>query len=594
MNKLTCNVPKEPGVYLMKDENDRIIYVGKAKNLYKRISSYFRSQNDLKVKKMVSKVKNIDFIITNSEKEALILEANLIKKYKPKYNVYFRDDKQYLLFVLNKKEKYPSLKISRRFSKDDIVFGPFTSAYKARETMRIINKIFKLKKCNNKNFKNRVRPCLQYHLQRCFAPCCYKVDEKKYWEEVRKVELFLKGEKKDLINLLEKQMWNYANNCDFERAALLRDQIQAISSSLEKQVVVYFKNESIDVFYLKIHKENIYLSILYVREGRVIDKDNFNFSNIILKDKNELWFFILSQFYLFKQQLPAKIVVSEHIDSKNIVNFFKYKFNKDVKIMLPKNKDILSLLDIAKKNIYFNFKQKIKLYDCDLLNFIFADKKIYSIEAIDISHFYGQYTYLASIVFKGNKFIRDEYRLFKFDNINGNDFLPYKLFLQKKKEKRTWPDLFLIDGGKGHLQYFLKVLKEIQAPEDIEVLAIAKGSSRRLGNLDDKVYSKYEQAPLELKNNLLLFLQSLRDEAHRFVLQAQTKKYSKEKIDDILLKVKGIGPNTALNLWQKFKTLENILNASPQDLQKVNGIGPQKALYFYKQFNKVKSCLYKS
>ncbi|MDQ7032656.1 MAG: excinuclease ABC subunit UvrC [Desulfonauticus sp.] len=570
-----ATLPPKSGVYLMKDGENNVLYVGKAKNLAKRVRSYFQKNIfDFKVKSLISQVKHIDFIITNSEKEALLLEANLIKKYKPKYNIYFRDDKQYILIILDKQEKYPSLKIARRPKAGCVVFGPYPSSYQVREIIKLINKNFKLRKCGKHQFKNRMRPCLQYHLNRCFAPCCYDVDYNEYQKEVQKVELFLKGKSKELINVLKKEMQMYADNLEFEKAAFVRDKLKYIKSMLEKQNVVNFENQNTDIFYLKTKDDNVYLSVLSMREGKLIDKKNFNFSNVIVQDNTELWSFVLIQFYLFNDNVPDKIVISDNVDLKELENIFQEKKIKTKIICGQKKYD--DFFKIAEENLLYSYDKKQSI-----LKNIFPSKSIASIESLDVSHFYGNNTYLGSVYFEDNKFVKEKYRLYKFDNINRNDFLPYKLFLQKKAKYNNWPDLFLIDGGLTHLDYFLKQLRLMGVEDRVEVLAISKGSSRSLGNLDDKIYSKYHKQGVKLApgDKDLLLLQKLRDEAHRFVLSKQRQSRSKEVYRDVLSELKGIGPKTASLLWEKFKTLDNILRADIIELQSIPGIGYKKALF---------------
>jgi len=570
-------IPRSPGVYIFYAQDKKVLYVGKAKNLKKRVQSYFRSKVGLKVAHLVAEASKIEFFLTNSEKDALILEAELIKKYKPKYNVYFRDDKQYLLFVLDKRETYPRLKISRRFNQGEQVFGPFTSALQARETLRVINRVFKLRKCSNKNFNNRTRPCLQYHLKRCLAPCCFAVSPEVYAQEVKKVELFLQGKQKDLLTQLEKEMWKFSENLNFEQAALIRDQLKAIEQTLEKQTIVSFSENSLDVFYLQRESKQLFLSAVYVREGRVVGQESFVLSATTYLSPLEQWQNILAQFYLHRQP-PAKIVVSESINLKALTSSLKELVQ--TKIQITSGLRYRDLIQLAAKNL----EQQNSAY---LLQEIFPEQEIKTIEVLDVSHFYGQNSYLGVVCYQDNQLVKDNYRLYKFEQAQGDDFLPYREFLQQRQKKGKWPDLFLIDGGRAHLQVFTKFLVQKSLP--VQVLAISKGTSRSLGNLDDKIYCAWQKKELNVSQPLLLFLQRLRDEAHRFVLQAQRKSRAKSVYQDPLLSLSGIGEKTSKLLWQHFKTLEKILEADLFQLQQLPGIGKKKATFLYEQLKLLKT-----
>jgi len=572
-------IPDSPGVYIFYAQDKKVLYVGKAKNLKKRVQSYFRSNLALKVAHLVAEASKIEFFLTNTEKDALILEAELIKKYKPKYNVYFRDDKQYLLFVLDKRQPYPRLKISRRFSQGEQVFGPFTSAQQARETLRVINRVFKLRKCSNKNFNNRTRPCLQYHLKRCFAPCCFPISKEVYAQEVKKVELFLQGRQKDLLKQLEIEMWKFSQDLNFEQAALIRDQLKAIEQTLEKQSIVNFSENSLDVFYLQRKSEQLFLSVVYVREGRVVDQESFVLSSTKYLSPLEQWQNILAQFYLHRQP-AAKVVISEKINLKKLSASLKNMVQTKIKV--TSNPRYQDLIQLAAKNL----NQQNSAY---LLQEIFPGQEVKTIEALDVSHFYGQNSYLGSVCYQDNQFVKDNYRLYKFSHAQGDDFLPYREFLEQRQKKGNWPDLFLIDGGRAHLQIFTRFLAQ-KANVTFQVLAITKGTRRSLGNLDDKIYCAWQEKELEVSQPLLLFLQRLRDEAHRFVLQAQRKSRAKSVYQDPLLALSGIGEKTAKLLWQHFKTLEKILEADPPKLQQLPGIGSKKAVFLYEKLQLLKKC----
>jgi excinuclease ABC subunit C len=581
--------PTCPGVYLMKDARNKIIYyVGKAKNIRKRLSSYFRDPEQLPIKTrvMMTKVKDIDFLCTNTEKEALLLEASLIKKHRPRYNIVLRDDKQYILFKLDKEHAFTTLRLTRKVGRDGATyFGPFTSARSARQTLNVINKLFKLRKCADRTFKNRVRPCLQYHIGRCLAPCCLPVSPEKYARAVRQVELFLFGKSHDLLKNLESEMHKAAEELNFEKAAELRDQIRAVQKTIEQQAVVLPEGGDFDVFALVPHETGLGIGVLFVRQGRVLDSRSFYWPDFEFEQEETeavLTSFLI-QFYGPTRFIPDKIVLPVVVKDKSIKKLLTELKGKEVRLVSAKDKKLKQLINMARQNCIEAVERK-KAADlspglAEIFGLRFEPERI---ECIDASHLSGQGMRVGMVVFEYGRPKRDEYRVYKFTELEGtsDDYLALAKFIERRvRSGPPWPDLLLIDGGKGQLNAVLTALKRHDCDGLFIVAAIAKGPTRRAGELFDQVFVPGRKNPLALSpgSRELLFLQQIRDEAHRFVLFSLRRAGKKNMLKSELENLPGIGPKTAKLLWTHFQSLEAIYAASEDELAKLPGFGPKKA-----------------
>jgi len=580
--------PACPGVYLMKDARNKIIYVGKAKNIRKRLSSYFRDPEQLPIKTrvMMAKLKNIDFLCTNTEKEALLLEASLIKKHRPRYNIVLRDDKQYILFKLDKEHAFPTLRLTRKVGRDGATyFGPFTSARSARQTLNVINKLFKLRKCADRTFKNRVRPCLQYHIGRCLAPCCLPVSPEKYARAVRQVELFLFGKSHDLLKSLELEMHKAAEELNFEKAAELRDQIRAVQKTIEQQVVVLPEGGDFDVFALVPHETGLGIGVLFVRQGRVLDSRSFYWPDFEFEQEEieAVLTSFLIQFYGPTRFIPDKIVLPVVVKDKSIKKLLTELKGKEVRLVSAKDKKLKQLINMARQNCIeaVDRKKAAELSPglAEIFGLRFEPERI---ECIDASHLSGQGMRVGMVVFEYGRPKRDEYRVYKFPELEGtnDDYLALARFIERRiNSGPPWPDLLLIDGGKGQLKAVLTALQKHDSDGLFSIAAIAKGPTRRAGELFDQIFVPGRKNPLALSpgSRELLFLQQIRDEAHRFVLSSLRRAGKKNMLKSELENLPGIGPKTARLLWTHFQSLEAIYAASEDELAKLPGFGPKKA-----------------
>ncbi len=579
-------LPDQPGVYIFKDSEDKILYVGKAANLQKRVRSYFYSKNhSVKTKVLVSKIKKIDFFCTNTEKEALLLEGSLIKKHKPKFNVVLKDDKNYLLFKIDKTQKYPAIYLTRKVEKDgSVYFGPFVSAKSARETLKAINRIFPIRKCKDTVFKNRVRPCLQYYIKRCLAPCVFDVDEKKYAKIVKELELFLSGRSKELIKKLEEEMWKASENMEFEKAAILRDQIRAIKDTLERQSVVDPEGKDKDVVVMQKDKNFIFVCVLFVRQGKLLDYKVFKLNDPSTLEDKEIFKSFLFQFYSPSKFIPEEIIVPVSLNEDLLEDVLSEWKGKKVRIKTPTSWKDKDLINLAYKNLS-NEKENIKEISLDYFYPILGSVPN-RIEAVDVSHIGGTGTLVGQVVFEDGQLKKDDYRIYKIDNSNYDDYEALREWVRRRvKSGPPWPDLVVVDGGKGQLKAVFEEFKK--ANLNLPVMAIAKPTDKEE---IDKVYF-YKDKFIKLEHfEGLRFLQFLRDNVHRFVLSRQRRSRKKNLISE-LEKLKGIGPKIAALLWTNFKSLEKILDLKEEDLIKLPGIGEKKAKIIHNSLNEFKKLL---
>jgi len=550
LNKL----PHLPGVYLMKSNNDQVIYVGKAKDLKNRISSYFsKSLNDKKTSVLVKNIHKIDFITTKNEVEALILEDTFIKKYQPKYNILLKDDKRYPFLKITINEDYPRILIVRKRDKDNsLYFGPYTSAKSMRETLKLINRIFPIRKCN-KNLKltNSQPPyfkpvgqyCLYYQLNQCLAPCQGNVDPNEYKKIIDEIILFLKGKTDSLIESLNSLMQNYSKNYEFEKAARIRDRILHIKNIMEKQSIVSSQFESQD-FIAFTKKDDIYnITILFIREGKVIGKNNFfvkkKFSEM---SEEEILSSFIKQYYSNPSFLPSEIITDLMLeDSKAIEEWLYTLTNQKIKIRICETDFENRVIELARQNSIIelsNYLADIETKDAhkrlkDLMKVLKLKNVPKSIEAFDVSNIMGKFAVGSMVKFVNGLPAKNEYRKFNIKTVDGiDDFkmieeIVYRRYKRLKEENKELPDLILIDGGKGQLQSAIKALEKNEI-FNIPIISLAKK--------EEVIYLPNKEEPLKLNRNspALKLLQNIRDEAHRFAITFHKEKRSKEIYSSIL------------------------------------------------------------
>lgn len=578
-------IPEKPGVYIFKDKNGIPIYVGKATSLKKRVSSYFSKIQDIKTSKMLNETVQIEYIITNSEKEALLLEANLIKKYKPFYNIRLKDDKSYPYIEITTKDPFPRISLKRGEKiEGNKYFGPYTSAQAARSTIKFIRKTFKLRGCKGK-IANIKSPCLDWHINLCSAPCIGKIDPESYKKNTEEAILFLENKKNKLLNTLKKRMQYYSERLEFEKAKSIRDEILELEKVLEKQNINFRRSINEDILILEKGKERGCIFIFKVREGEVRERDYIILEGIEGKDTEEIFRSFIIQYYIDKTDLPDKIVVEEDFFKKSkTLYFLKEITGKDVKLKSAKGKEKeLSFL------AHVNAKEVLKNYNLKDVQDLLRDeegvmelKKILKlknlprkIEGFDISTLFGKYSVASMVSFKNGLPDKSSYRRFKIRYTKGiNDFsMMYEVIIRRyerlKKEKKELPDLILIDGGAGQLSVAKKALKELDL--DIPIISLAKK--------EEEIYATWQKRPLQISKNSpgLKLLQRIRDESHRFAITYHKKLRDKETTRSQIDKIPGIGEKRKREILKHFKCIDDLYRAEIEELKKIPGIGEKFA-----------------
>lgn len=498
-------IPHESGCYLFLDKDKKIIYVGKAKDLRKRVSSYFNKKNlDIKTSVMVSHAHSVDFIVTNSEVEALILENNLIKKNSPKYNIDLKDAKSYAYLEITK-EKFPRLLIARKSKSKGKLFGPFTSGQEREYVREILTKTFKIRTC--KNLPKRA--CLRYHIGLCEAPCVRKQSEEDYMKNIKAVEMVLKGKTKKLIKNLGKAMKNSSVGKDYERAMKYRDQISALKRLEEKQTMQRQTKYNEDIINYIVENGRIYLFVFNIHRGIMENKREFEFGNT-----QEFLEEFLVQYYS-EEEVPREIILPEKID-ESLVEYLEERKNGRVRIVVPKKGEKKNLLELVKKNIeiqYFGDTKKVE----ELKKVLNLQENPYVIECFDISHLGGTSTVASMVQFRNAKPDKNNYRRFKIKTVKGiDDFKAMGEVVRRRyyklvKEKLPLPDLIVIDGGIGQLNYASEELKKLGVV--VPIVSLAKKEELIF------VYGKKDPIKLNKQNTGLLLLIAMRDEAHRFAIK---------------------------------------------------------------------------
>ena len=581
--------PTCPGVYLMKNATGRIVYVGKAKQLRRRLASYFQPEHRLapKTRVMMTRVEAIDFLCTSTEKEALLLEASLIKKHRPKYNIVLRDDKQYVLFCLSRNHPFPALRLTRKVLRDgSVYFGPFTSALSARETKRVIDRLFPLRKCRDTVFSNRTRPCLQYHLGRCLGPCCLPVSEEEYRQVVRRVELFLSGKSDELLDGLHAQMMRKSDELDFEGAARLRDSIRALRETVERQAAVLSDGRDLDVIGVHGSENGAALAVVFVRQGRIIDGQNFWFADAPVDTPEAeagLTDSFLMQYYNAERFIPARIITALGCQDPALEDALSDMRGGKAGVAKARGDQERRLVDIATANAKAHAIRQRRTVPtpAELAGALGLAGETERIECVDASHIQGEGMRVGMVVFVDGKEEKSAYRLYSFPELEGtaDDYLALASFAARRaKSGPPWPDLLLIDGGKGQLGAVERAMAE-NGLAHVPLAAIAKGMSRRAGELGDVIFRPGRKNPLNLRTGgpELLFLQHVRDTAHRFVISRLRRHKRAVQLSSDLDKLPGVGPKTARLLWDHFDSVQAMTQARVEDLAALPGLGPKKA-----------------
>lgn len=582
----------------MKDGAAEVLYVGKAKNLKSRVRSYFQATGDARyaARFLALKVKDIDYIVTANEKEALFLEDTLLKQYKPRYNIRLKDSKTYVSIKITMKDRFPRLLVTRQIKKDGSrYFGPYVSARAVRETIKFIRKIFPLCTCSASVFKNRVRPCLDYQLGICSAPAVGLVTEEAYRELVDSAVMFLEGKNRELLRALREKMSEASARLDFEKAAGFRDRVNAIEEMLEEQKVVTHRPVDQDVFAMVREDGVIAVQALFIREGRLVNSSDFHFPDAGLPDEEVLSSFA-AQFYRGARFVPDDVILPFRVGDAGVLEeWLTEKKGRKVTLSVPARGDKLKLIKMAESNAREAFKKRAEVKSAkaglleELKKRLHLSRIPVRIEAFDISNIGGKQAVGAMVVFRDALAEKDSYRLYRIQGLDGPD--DYAMMAQllsrryraldtgEREEAQDKPDLILIDGGKGQLNIALEVLKGLgMTGVDVRALAKDKPADTKTARLrrskGERVFLPNVKDPIPLKEGSGpdLLVRRIRDEVHRSAISYHRRLRSKGMASSVLDGLPGIGAKKRKALFDRFDDLNGVARAGLVELMEVPGI----------------------
>ncbi len=585
-----------PGVYRMLNTAGDVIYVGKARDLKKRVSSYFQKNlPSPRTRMMVSQIANIETTVTRSEAEALLLENNLIKSLMPRYNVLFRDDKSYPYIMLSGDE-YPRLAFHRGSQqKQHRYFGPFPNAVAVRESIQLLQKVFRLRTCENSVFSNRSRPCLQYQIERCTAPCVNYISPEDYKRDVSHAELFLEGREQQVMDELSNKMMEAAERQEFEQAAIFRDRIQSLRQVQARQFVSDFRSGDADVVVCVSEAGAMCVNLVMIRGGRHVGDRSFFPHHIEDCDEKTVLEAFLEQHYL-QQPVPPLIITGMPLEEETLLELLSERAGRKVQISGYAGGDRRVWLKMAQTNAEIALKQHLARKTTQegrllaLREALSLPESAERIECFDISHTMGEATVASCVVFDKGAMQNSEYRRYNITDITpGDDYAAMRSVLTRRYTKIAagegkLPDLIFIDGGKGQLGVAVEVMQDVGLP-DMMLVGIAKGEERKPG-LEQLIFPDREQAlRLEKDNPGLHLLQEIRDEAHRFAITGHRGRRGKARTKSSLEEIGGVGAKRRQKLLTRFGGLSGVLKASVDELAQVEGISPALAEKIYQELH---------
>lgn len=598
--KSTLNkLPNGSGVYKFINIYNEILYIGKAKNLKKRVSSYTNlSKQSNRIKLLISSLKKIDFIKTHTESDSLILENNLIKKFKPRFNIRLIDDKSYPYILISTSKEWPQIRKYRgKINKKNSFFGPFSSSNSVDNILKQIEAAFLLRNCSDRMFSLRKRPCIKYQIKRCSAPCVNFISKEKYGKLVKEAVDFLKGKNVDYKKNLIKEMEAESKLQNYEKAASLRDRIKALSKITNERYSDINSDEDFDIIFIKEKYEMIAIQVFSFRKGKNLGNKSFLFSDLIFDKTHE----ILEQFIMFfysQNTVPKEIFVNEKLKNIDLFkNLLSKNTNFKVKIKLPLRGKKRELMKIVENNVdvvlnkRVSAKEKEKSILNEIKTILSLNKNPNRIEVYDNSHLNGTNPTGAMVTYEDLLFQKNSYRKFNIktskERVNDDYYMMRQVFERRFKFDKEWkkkiPDLIIIDGGRGHLNIVKKVLENFKI-NDLDIIAISKGVNRNNG--DETIHTNEKSINFDKRSQNLFFLQRLRDEAHRFAVSSTKSRHEKSLKNSIFDKIEGLGKKTKSNLLSYFGSIDNIKTASIGDLKKVPNIGTKMAKKLYYEFNR--------
>ena len=592
-------LPAEPGVYLMKDKFDNIIYVGKAKILKNRVRQYFQSSKNhsSKVKSMVKNIDKFEYIITDSELEALILECNLIKKYKPKYNVLLRDDKTYPYIKVTTNEDFPRVLKVRKVIKDKAkYFGPYTNTTAVNDTLDIIKNIYPIRTCNidiERAIKTNMRPCLNLHIKRCVGPCTGNVTKEEYNKMIEEIILFLSGKEEKLIDILKEKMNKCAMDFNFEEAAIYRDKIKSLEDMMEKQKIDTSTSDlNQDVIAMARAHDEACVQVFFVRNGKIVGREHFILEGVMDSTRESILGSFVKQFYMEQEYVPKEIIIEDEIEDSFILSeWLSSKKGQKVTIRVPQKGEKKSLIEMVRKNAIEYLE---KFYDMnkrkyeksigaleELKQILNLDNIPKRIESFDISNIQGVDSIGSMVVFTNGKKDKKEYRRYKIKTVIGpNDYDSMAEIVERRLKYGDFPDLMLLDGGKGQVSAVKKVLNKYNV--EIPLWGMYKDDKHRTKGL----ISQENEIELDRTSNLYRFVASIQEEVHNYAISyhrsLRNKSLTKSELDDI----QGIGEKRKKALLNHFKDIEAIKKATFEELLEVEGMNKTSSESVYNYFRK--------
>lgn len=579
-------LPEKPGVYIMKDKDDNILYVGKAVILKNRVRQYFQKTNKTeRIKKMVSQIDHFEYIVVDSEMEALILECNLIKLHKPKYNVLLKDDKMYPYIKITINEDFPTVRITRKKLNDGAkYYGPYTNAYATKETVDFLNKVYLLKQCR-KIFTKKETPCLNYHIKKCMGICAGKVTKEEYRKIINQVMAVLDGKAEELIKQIKVEMVEASNNLQFEKAADLRDKISSLQNLLQRQKMDNISENDLDVIGIVKRLDRASIEIFNIRNSKMIGGQNFILKDVGEEAEEELLVTFIKQYYN-SDNVPSKIMFKQNLNEEELIKEFLIQISgrKNVEFKIPKKGEKLKLIDMAERNATISLENKTDIVEnenvhLELKQVLDLNKLPKRIESYDISNISGTNTVAGIVVFENGKPKKNEYRKIKIKTVIGQDDVAcmketlrrrLKYVANKDLEKNPFgpePDLILMDGGITQIRAAKEIVREYNLT--IPVYGMVKNDKHRtraLMNEDGKEYL------ISDKPTLFNFVTFLQDEVHKTAIEYHRKLREKEITKSELDTIEGIGEKRKQALLKKFKSVEKIKAATIEELCEVDGI----------------------
>lgn len=586
-------LPEKPGVYIMKDKDDKILYVGKAVILKNRVRQYFQKNNKTaRIEKMVSLIDHFEYIVVDSEMEALILECNLIKLHRPKYNVLLKDDKMYPYIKLTINEEFPTLRVTRKKLNDTAkYYGPYTNAFAVKDTVDFLNQLFMLKHCR-KIFKKPETPCLNYHIKRCMGVCSGNVSREEYMKSIRKVMMFLDGKVDDILKDLETEMKQAAKDMNFEKAANLRDKIYSIQNLSQKQKIDNFNEHDVDVIGVIKSLNKASLELFRIRGGKMIGGENFIFDDVAEVYEGDIISDFMKQFYT-EENVPNKIIFKYEFDDMELLREWLKDLNngKSVEFKVPMKGEKMRFIEMAEKNALISLENKRDVIQKEqimnkLKNILNLDELPLRIESYDISNISGTDTVAGMVVFENGKPKKNEYRRIKIKTIVGqNDVECLKEVLRRRlkyvigeHEKNPFgpkPNLILMDGGITQVRAAKEVLNDMKI--NIPTYGLVKNDKHRTRGVIDENGIEFEIHDDEVMH----FVTFMQDEVHKTAIEYHRKLREKRTSKSVLDEIPGVGEKRKAELLKKFKTVNNILNASVEELEETEGIDKKTAMEIF-------------